>query len=314
MSFFKRNSDPCFARMLVATDFSAASEAAVRVAISLATTLGSQLLALHVFEYSDAGSPRTGGIVDGLFELRKSAERKLKERLRRASAQGLEVEAEMADGMASEAILTTIEEKGIDLAVMGTNATRGLERFIFGSTAEIVFRKARCPIVTVGPHASIPQEIHRGRPIVFATDFNLICGQAVRDAALLRQWTGSSLHCLHVLPQPRAGGSGEGLLRQTSEAALEWMVKESNIAGEAPECVITYGEVSTAVVDYARSHKAGLIVLGVRHASAMAAHLPAHIAYRVIAKAPCPVLTVPFDSPSAMLSPRSMAVSAGAAD
>ena len=49
-------------------------------------------------------------------------------------------------------------------------------------------------------------------------------------------------------------------------------------------------------MDYAREHNAKLIVLGVRQASLAATHTPAHIAYRIVTEAPCPVLTMSFDS------------------
>jgi hypothetical protein len=49
-------------------------------------------------------------------------------------------------------------------------------------------------------------------------------------------------------------------------------------------------------INYAREKKARLIVLGVRRASMMALHVSAHIAYRIITEAPCPVLTVAFAS------------------
>jgi K+-sensing histidine kinase KdpD len=77
--------------------------------------------------------------------------------------------------------------------------------------------------------------------------------------------------------------------------ALQQLVTESGVVIRPPVCATAYGsEVSHAVVDYARRSHAGLIVLGVRQASMLASHIPEHIAYRIIAEAPCPVLTQAF--------------------
>ena len=63
----------------------------------------------------------------------------------------------------------------------------------------------------------------------------------------------------------------------------------------SPICAVTYGiEISNAVVDYARTRAARLIILGVRRATLAASHAPAHIAYRIITEATCPVLTMAF--------------------
>ena len=77
--------------------------------------------------------------------------------------------------------------------------------------------------------------------------------------------------------------------------ALEHMVADNGKSGDSPVYAIAYrNEVSTAVVDYVVQEKASLVVLGVRKASFPASHLPPHIAYRIIAEAPCPVLTMAF--------------------
>jgi len=52
-------------------------------------------------------------------------------------------------GCPYEEILKFAEEKGVDLIVMGTQGRSGLDRVIFGSTAEKVVRNSDCPVLTV---------------------------------------------------------------------------------------------------------------------------------------------------------------------
>jgi len=58
----------------------------------------------------------------------------------------------LAHGDTVPQILTTARETKADLIVLGTNGRRGLARFLMGSVAEQILRRAPCPVVTVrGP-------------------------------------------------------------------------------------------------------------------------------------------------------------------
>jgi nucleotide-binding universal stress UspA family protein len=287
-----------FKNVLLATDFSVASDAAFQTALGVCTELGASLLILHVFDYADAVPPETGGQLVELDSIYESAQSSLDGLLKLARRAGLTCETIMGSGIPSDGILKTITSKEIDLAILGTNALRGFERLVFGSTAEAVLRKALCPVLTVGPQASDAAKAGQlNGPVVFATDFHLKTTYAIRDAAFFCKATGSPLHCLHVLPRTLEGGDRSHIIPQIMTEALQQVAIESGIAIDPPVCAITYGsEISNAVVEYAKRQKAKLIVLGVRQTSMVASHLPTHIAYRIITEAPCPVLTVAFAS------------------
>jgi len=52
-------------------------------------------------------------------------------------------------GVPYEEIIKFADKEKIDLIIMGTYGRSGLDRFIFGSVAERVVRKAPCPVMTV---------------------------------------------------------------------------------------------------------------------------------------------------------------------
>lgn len=55
-------------------------------------------------------------------------------------------------GHPHEQLLQFIDEEGISLMVMGAKGTSNLAGLLFGSTAERVFRRANCPVLSVrGP-------------------------------------------------------------------------------------------------------------------------------------------------------------------
>lgn len=294
------DSVPSFSKILLATDFSAASQAAFQTALDVCTAFRASLSILHVFDYANAVPPETGGQLLELDRFYEDAESLLDRLVQEARRSGVACEATMGSGIPSATILETITSNAIDLAVLGTNALHGFERLVFGSTAEVVLRKAPCPVLTVGPQASnAPDAAQIKSPVVFATDFHLTTTHAICYAAAICKVTKSPLHCLHVLPRTLEGGSRKHITLQIMTEALKHVANESGTSIDPPVCAITYGsEISTAVVDYARRQKAKLIVLGVRQASIVASHVPAHIAYRIITEATCPVLTMAFATQS----------------
>jgi len=289
---------PCFDRLLVATDFSAASQAACHMAIDTCIALRASLVILHVFQPVESGSPETdghGSDAQGHYDACLSSLEAIR---RQAVRAGVVCEAILGNGSATATILETISAKKIDLAIMGTSALHGLERIVFDSTTEAVLRQAPCPVLTVGPRAITSEKVLQSDgPVVFATDFHFITIHAIRFAACFSHLTGSRLHCLHVMPRTLEACTQCQVVPSIMSEALQQVANESGVVVEAPVCATTYGsEVSSAVVEYARQHNAKLIVLGVRKASLEDSHAPLHIAYRIITETPCPVLTMAFES------------------
>ncbi len=294
---------PCFDRLLVATDFSAASHAACQTAIDTCIALRASLVILHVFQPSKPGLPETDGREAGEQELDAKAHHDAclgaLEAMRRQAVQaGVDCEAILGSGNTTTTILNTLKAKKINLAIMGTSALHGLDRIVFDSTTEAVLRQAPCPVLTVGPRALNPEKaLQSDGPVIFATDFHFITIHAIRFAACFSQLTTSPLHCLHVMPRTLEACTQCQVVPAIMSEALQQLAAESGVVFQEPICATTYGsEVSCAVVDYAKQQKAKLIVLGVRKASLADSHAPLHIAYRIITEAPCPVLTMAFAS------------------
>jgi nucleotide-binding universal stress UspA family protein len=61
-------------------------------------------------------------------------------------------------GLPYEEILKTITAEGIDLVVMGTKGRTNLSGALFGTTAEKVYRRATCAVMSIrGPeHCRLP--------------------------------------------------------------------------------------------------------------------------------------------------------------
>lgn len=289
-----------FGRILFASDFSAASQAAFHVALRVCIAFDASLSILHVFEYPRAIASEQRDQILGVDSLKKEALRSL-EKLREAARQaGVKCETTMVSGIPSQTILKALSSNKNDMVVLGTSNPRGFERIVFGSTAEAILREASCPVLTAGPRVTNRAMTNQHKsPVVFATDFHHTTTPAIRYAAAFCKATQSPLHCLHVLPQALESGSPTQLVPQIMTEALRHVATENKSAVADAIFTIAYGnDIAEAVSGYARQHGAWLIVLGIQRAPIFTSHVPDHIAYRVITEAPCSVLTIAFASKS----------------
>jgi nucleotide-binding universal stress UspA family protein len=130
--------------VLVATDFSPPSDAALAYGRALARTFGASLHLLHVVENyflrPTASAP---------YMIQEAKTRMLDGQLTDEDRQlGARAVLEISDEPA-DTITDYAKAHNIDLIVMGTHSRRGLERLLVGSVAEHVIRTAPCPVLTV---------------------------------------------------------------------------------------------------------------------------------------------------------------------
>lgn len=140
-------------RILVPTDFSETSAAAVKYAVSLADAFGAQLHLLHVMEQPvqwqmAAEMAMVTAPVDDAA-LRTRAETELAELLTRDERERFRVVCATEVGAPFAAIVKYARREGIDLIVMGTHGRGAVAHLLIGSVAENVVRKAPCPVLTI---------------------------------------------------------------------------------------------------------------------------------------------------------------------
>jgi len=133
-----------FARILVPTDFSDASEAALAYGRALANQFYATLHLIHVAE-----NPFLRATVGDRRSIEEAPARWLQDRLTDTDRQrGAIAKVEWSDEPAKE-ILQYAKSADIDLIIMGTHGRTGLARVVLGSVAEAIVRGAPCPVLTV---------------------------------------------------------------------------------------------------------------------------------------------------------------------
>lgn len=152
---------PRFERILVATDFSPASDAALEHARTLARQFGSSLNLVHVFEDPFTSGAFVGdGTVMMPMDLREalleSAGAQLADR-HAAHAEALPGSStDLLIGSGAKSIVEHAQTTHADLIVMGTHGRTGLPHLLLGSVAERVVRTATCPVLTTRESAPGP--------------------------------------------------------------------------------------------------------------------------------------------------------------
>ena len=143
-----------FNRILVPTDFSPPSDAALEYARILAAKFGSSLQLLHVIDEPNASSAFVAdGYAPNTENIREGMLMQARERLARAlpltHRARFHVTSEALVGMPAATIVDYAAATGANLIVMGTHGRTGLAHLLMGSVAEHVVRTAPCPVLTV---------------------------------------------------------------------------------------------------------------------------------------------------------------------
>ncbi|MFC6753681.1 universal stress protein [Halorubrum tibetense] len=134
--------------ILVPTDGSPASDAAIEHAIDIAAQYGARLHALYVVDGAAYSTLEAGSeiVVEALQSEGETATRRVADA---ATDAGVESTTTVTTGTAYRSIREYVDEHGIDMVVMGTHGRKGLDRYLLGSVTERVVRTADVPVLTV---------------------------------------------------------------------------------------------------------------------------------------------------------------------
>jgi nucleotide-binding universal stress UspA family protein len=294
--------------VLLAFDFSEASQKPLHHALAIARHYGAKFYLAHVVSglgYTIAGQEALGLAAE---RTRRTAQELEQELLKSGALAGLNHEFIIREGDVWEQLQLLIREKQVDMVVLGTHARGALGKMLLGSIAEQVFRHADCLVDTVGPGSpedSLIEKPKPVRPFLFPTDFTPASLHALPYAISLANHFGAKLVVLHVLPvAPIPEGfhwSTTGDLtqmrdeaRMASQRQFDALNLQNTRMAIQPEFVVKYGTPGEQILLASHALKADLIVLGLQRTAHMdpASHMPWNLAYKVVCDAHCPVLTI----------------------
>lgn len=277
-------------RILLATDFSPASDRALEYALSLARHYGSHLYVTHVVTLDDYPLMAPDLAVIREQKYRREAKEAMAKLVRAGRFFGVSHEFLIEEGTLWPAIQNLIHRYGVNLVVAGTQGMGSLKKILLGSNAEQMFRQSSVPILTVGPVApSEPLYEAEFKHVLFATDFGPGAEKEAAFALSLAKEHRSKLTVLHVLsgPEQSAGLQRDFILRQMGE-----LVPDTHGVHCLVNFSVVLGKPVEEILGAQKETKADLIVMGAKMRKSLAGHVPGTTAFKVVSGAPCPVLTV----------------------
>ena len=140
-------------KILFPTDFSHTSDAAMAMATSLARDTGATLIVVHVEE-----PPLAYGGGEMYYGIPEPATEDLQRMLQKVlpTDPAVPVEHRLVTGDPATVVAELAATEGVDMIVMGTHGRTGLSRFLMGSVAEAIVRRAPCPVLTYKENISPP--------------------------------------------------------------------------------------------------------------------------------------------------------------
>ena len=290
-----------FKNILFLTDFSEPSADALPFVTAIARGYGSKVHAVHILMPSTYPymTPEVAGVLlDDQEELARTEMERVE-----AQLSGLQRDTLIERGTGLWASVSRlVKERDIDLIALGTHGRTGLKKALLGSSAEEVFRRSRVPVLMNGPATRVGA--HNGgrfHCVLFAADFNSVSSVAAPYAVSLAQENQSQLVLVHVLPSPKPGKSAKPRELSVAETThrLEDLIPPEAELWCRPRPLVEHGEPAAQILAAANKCGADVIVLGVRGVDRLvkvATRFQKDTAYKVIARALCPVLTVRGES------------------
>jgi nucleotide-binding universal stress UspA family protein len=281
--------------VLVGTDGTESSDAALRAGRELAGRTGSRLIAVAVLETLPLVAGDFGMVVPPIEaeEARRAALlESVRAQLGRVGGGVDGWSIVVRDGDPAAALAHAAREMKARTIVVGVGHHDLLTRMFGAETALRVLRRTRIPVLAVHPDfARLPTRA------VVATDFSLASLRAARAALDLFDGL-SELHLVHVAPvmalQPLEFASWLAIYNEGIPPALERFKAELDAPPHVKVDIITrQGKPAREVLKYARFVGADLLVTGSRGAGLVDRLLVGSVATGLVRGAFCTVLAVP---------------------
>lgn len=280
--------------VLLATDFSPATESALPYAVGIAERYQAKLYVVHVinlesFDLLESESARTL-----IKEAHDVAVTKMAQLLAPLRLQRERFEAIVSEGEISEVLTDMIQHHHIDLAVLGTHGRRAFKKLLLGSIAEEIFRTAPCPVLTVGPKTA-PAPAKSGlRHILYPMEFAPDTSKAAQYAVSLAERYTATLTVMNVRENMAASDSTAEEFPQPFKRWINDNVPQDSDLHNRIRFERGFGPAADSILDFVAKANVDLIVMAIRDLDpVMAAHLPTSDAtHQLVSRAPCPVLTI----------------------
>ena len=271
-----------FRTIVVATDFSEESSAAMRCAQELARLRHAMLLLIHVIDPVGYAFPEGAPVAIDRDTAAREELARIEGEVRR---KGVAVHSRVETGIVCERILMSLRDHKAALLVMGTKAISGAGRAALGVVTRQLLAHSPCPILTVAPDdEKKPRKFGQWNNVLTATDFSPASLSALHYA---QRVAGGHLIVMHTARCGRHEECPNCLER------LRFLAPFNESHTMPVDHVVTGGDPAEMIVKAAEHLRPDLIVLGAPSPAHQEHDLEHSTVVRVISAVSTPVLIVP---------------------
>ncbi|HEX5284221.1 MAG TPA: universal stress protein [Bryocella sp.] len=279
-------------QILFATDFLECSRLALDYAVALAHHFHATLLLLHAVELSPAAE-EVEAMGTGPSVSRKAAEDRIENFASGIRRLDIAVATSVVDGTPRQVIQDAVGQQAPDLLVLGVHGVhRGINHLLIGSSTEKLLQTVTCPVLSVGAHVLAGIDLHIApREILYCSDLSPEAAAAAVYALRL----GEEFKVPVAVCQLARPDAEVAITQQTVDsycAALRRLAPDANAEWCTPEFHLQRTITVDGILQRAETQQSGLIVLGVHAESQLGRHLHTSIAYQLLTRSVCPVLSI----------------------
>lgn len=279
--------------ILFATDIPA-NEQVFAFALAQAKSAHAKLILFHAYDTLVVSASETSGL--RYYDYAAAAKTEIKhldpfaEKARQA---GVDCEIIVRQGLAPHLIVECAHEKNADRIIVGTRCPGTIGKILLGSVAEEVLRASEIPVCVIGPEVIDKAfQSYKIKSVLCATSLSETCFGSAALAAQIALDEGARLLLLHVLkPSDSADVLAQRTIEQIEED-IKSLVPAEIRSQIVIEPMVVPGEPFEEILFQAKSQRVDLMVLGAQGASLVSTLTRPGVVYKVIAHAPCPVLTL----------------------
>jgi nucleotide-binding universal stress UspA family protein len=273
--------------IVVATDLSGNSEAALEYARKLAGGYGARIVLAHGLDPVDyaAVDAVPGRLLRVMTDQARAALAAMSSDLLR---EGIHSHSEIRQGAVAEMLVNVGKQYQAGLIVIGTEGREGAGPVAVGAVAEQLVRLSPCPVLAVAADWNAGEfRPTPGGPVLLAMERNEATQAAVDTAHSLAETFHRTLIVLHA----RGPAEASAFLNPGATTLEEFGIRPG---GRFPvRCIVKDGKPGDAVVEAIAQFHPSLLVAGVKRQSGTPG--PHGTAFALLARSRVPVLCVPPD-------------------
>lgn len=288
-----------FRKILVATDFSPASRAALFAAVNLARKSTAQLEAIYVVPTVEEVFNASRFLVpdsEWHSHLNSAMEDFFPPNLHADSKRRI-----LAGGSVVEEILKHATREESDLIVVGSYGRNALGRLLLGSVTQKLIETSKIPVMIV---RDVPrgENVYQGyNRVLVPMDFSDISMKALNFGVRFTNFLDANLHLIHVVETEvlKEMTTRYGWPEIETSSKENWGVNltlskivEPKKLNQEPIVNTLYGEAADRILEYAEVQNMDFIVMGTHGRRGSEKFLLGSVTAEVVAKSTHPVITI----------------------